>query len=277
MGLAVSKRRAKMEDVMNELLSMELPAEWDLNGACMEWIKDMNNAEASKAASEKVRTAVKAAIEECGSCGCERDALYKHIIDNDDILVKKSVWAFGGDGWAYDIGFGGLDHVIASGEDINILIFDTEVYSNTGGQASKSTPTGAIAQFAASGKRIRKKDLGMIAMSYGYVYVAQVAMGANQSQFIKALVEAESYPGPSVIIAYAPCIAHGINMGLTQLEAKRAVEAGYWHLYRYNPLLEEEGKNPFILDSKDPTADFKEFIFQFFKIFGFHIWFPCFK
>ena len=177
-------------------------------------------------------------------------------------IVKKSQWIFGGDGWAYDIGFGGLDHVLASGEDVNILVFDTEVYSNTGGQSSKATPTAAVAQFAAAGKHTKKKDLGLIAMSYGYVYVAQVAMGANQNQLIKALIEAESYPGPSLIIAYAPCIAHGIRggMGRSQERQKEAVEAGYWHLYRYNPQLKEEGKNPFILDSKEPTADFKEFL-----------------
>ena len=168
-------------------------------------------------------------------------------------MIKKSVWIFGGDGWAYDIGYGGLDHVMASGENVNILVLDTEVYSNTGGQASKSTPIGAVAKFAASGKRIRKKDLGMIAMSYGYVYVAQVAMGANQAQFLKTIREAEAYPGPSIIIAYAPCIAHGLkSMGRTQEEEKLAVECGYWHLYRYNPQMEDEGKNPFQLDSKEP-------------------------
>jgi pyruvate-ferredoxin/flavodoxin oxidoreductase len=190
------------------------------------------------------------------------DELYKYVADNDDMLVKKSVWIFGGDGWAYDIGFGGLDHVIASGEDVNIFVFDTEVYSNTGGQSSKSTPTAAVAQFAASGKKVRKKDLGMIAMSYGYVYVAQIAMGASQAQTIKAIAEAEAYPGPSIIIAYAPCINHGIRagMGTTQMEIKRAVEAGYWHMFRYDPRLTDEGKNPFTLDSKDPTASFQDFI-----------------
>ncbi|MDR1687489.1 MAG: pyruvate:ferredoxin (flavodoxin) oxidoreductase [Clostridiales bacterium] len=197
-------------------------------------------------------------------CGCPACTLGREILAEKDYLAKKSVWIFGGDGWAYDIGFGGLDHVLASGEDVNVLVFDTEVYSNTGGQASKSTPTGAIAKFAASGKKIRKKDLGMIAMSYGYVYVAQVSMGANQNQLIKALTEAENYHGPSIVIAYAPCINHGISLGMgcTQLESKRAVECGYWHLYRYNPALEEEGKNPFVLDSKEPTADFKEFLMK---------------
>jgi pyruvate-ferredoxin/flavodoxin oxidoreductase len=172
-------------------------------------------------------------------------------------LVKRSVWSFGGDGWAYDIGFGGLDHVLASGDDINILVLDTEVYSNTGGQSSKSTPVAAVAKFAAAGKRIRKKDLGMMAMSYGYVYVAQVAMGASQAQCIRAFLEAEAYPGPSLIIAYSPCINHGLRsgMGKSQEEARLAVECGYWHLYRHNPLLEKEGKNPFVLDSKEPQWD----------------------
>ena len=184
----------------------------------------------------------------------------KFVADNADILVKKSIWIIGGDGWAYDIGFGGLDHVLASGEDVNVLVLDTEVYSNTGGQASKSTPTGAVAKFAASGKKIRKKDLGRIAMTYGYVYVASVSAGANRNQLVRAMVEAESYRGPSLIIAYSPCINHGINMGLSSEQGKRAVEAGYWTLYRYNPALELEGKNPFILDSKPPTGDFQEFI-----------------
>jgi pyruvate-ferredoxin/flavodoxin oxidoreductase len=193
-------------------------------------------------------------------CTCDACSLAREILAEKDFLVKKSVWAFGGDGWAYDIGFGGLDHVIAMGEDVNLLVLDTEVYSNTGGQASKATPTAAIAKFAAAGMRTRKKDLGMIAMSYGNVYVAQVCTGANQNQFIKALTEAESYNGPSVIIAYAPCIAHGINMGLTQKKGKDAVDCGYWHLWRYDPRLEAEGKNPFILDSKEPTGDFQAFL-----------------
>jgi pyruvate-ferredoxin/flavodoxin oxidoreductase len=227
----------------------------DTKAVLQAWVDNFNDAKGSKEAGEKAV----AALKDC-NCGGEAEALAKDIVRNADHLTKKSQWILGGDGWAYDIGYGGLDHVLASGDDVNVLVFDTEVYSNTGGQSSKSTPTGAIAKFAASGKKVRKKDLGMMAMSYGYVYVAQVAMGANQNQLIKALLEAEAYPGPSLVIAYAPCIAHGINMGLTQLESKRAVEAGYWHLYRYNPLLEEQGKNPFVLESKDPTADFKEFI-----------------
>ena len=186
----------------------------------------------------------------------------KEIEDRKDFLVKKSVWALGGDGWAYDIGYGGLDHVLASGENVNILVFDTEVYSNTGGQSSKSTPAAAIAKFAASGKRIKKKDLGMMAMAYGYVYVAQVGMGADKNQFMKAVIEAEKYDGPSIIICYAPCINHGIKkgMGKSQENIKDAVDAGYWHLFRFNPELKKEGKNPFTLDSKTPTASFKDFI-----------------
>ena len=172
-------------------------------------------------------------------------------------MVKRSQWIIGGDGASYDIGYGGLDHVIASGEDVNILVLDTEVYSNTGGQSSKATPLGAIAKFAASGKRVRKKDLGMIATTYGYVYVAQIAMGADQAQCLKAIREAEAYPGSSIIIAYAPCINHGLKkgMGKSQAEEEAAVKCGYWHLWRFNPALEAEGKNPFSLDSKEPNWD----------------------
>lgn len=198
-------------------------------------------------------------VEALEECGCEKA---KEILPYKDFLSKKSQWIFGGDGWAYDIGFGGLDHVIASGQDVNILVFDTEVYSNTGGQSSKSTPIGATAQFAAGGKDIGKKDLAQIAISYGYVYVAQIAQGADMNQCIKAFVEAESYPGPSVIIAYAPCINHGITGGMSgaQTEEKKAVTSGYWHLFRYNPQLKAEGKNPFILDSKAPTTEYGDFL-----------------
>ena len=184
------------------------------------------------------------------------------IRQNKEFLTKKSVWAFGGDGWAYDIGYGGLDHVLASGKDINVLVLDTEVYSNTGGQSSKSTAAGAIAKFSAGGKEVKKKDLGLMAMSYGYVYVAQVAMGADPNQTLKAIREAESYPGPSIVICYCPCIEHGMkaSMGLSQLEEKKAVECGYWHLYRYDPRRKAEGKNPFQLDSKEPTGDFQQFL-----------------
>ena len=177
-------------------------------------------------------------------------------------LLKKSVWIIGGDGWAYDIGYGGLDHVLASGEDVNILVLDTEVYSNTGGQASKSTQTAAIAKFAAAGKQIKKKDLGMMAMSYGYVYVAQVSIGSNKQHLLKVLNEAESYKGPSLVIAYAPCVNHGISagMGKSLEEGIKAVDSGYWHLYRFDPRLSEQGMNPFQLDSKEPTGSFRNFL-----------------
>lgn len=218
-----------------------------------EWIDAKSDARASKASSLKVVEALRK----------ENVPVAKEILDLQSYLIKKSVWIFGGDGWAYDIGYGGLDHVLASGENVNVLVMDTEVYSNTGGQASKSTPIGAVAKFAASGKRIRKKDLGAMAMTYGYVYVAQVAMGASQNQYLKALREAEAYPGPSLIIAYAPCINHGLRAGMdkSQEEQKHAVDSGYWHLWRYNPLNEKEGKNPFELDSKEPDwTKFQDFL-----------------
>lgn len=220
--------------------------------ACEAYLENGNNAAQSRAVSD----ALLAAIENDSS----DNAVF--IRNNKEFLTKKSVWAFGGDGWAYDIGYGGLDHVLASGKDINVLVLDTEVYSNTGGQASKSTAAGAIAKFAAGGKNTKKKDLGMMAMSYGYVYVAQVAMGADPAQTLKAIREAEAYPGPSLVIAYCPCIEHGMKcgMGLSQLEEKKAVECGYWHLYRYDPRLKQEGKNPFTLDSKEPTGDFQQFL-----------------
>ena len=247
MATGVSKLRARIADRMGIIINSDFNAE--LKEACHEWIAAKDNAAGSKAASEKVLPLLEK----------ETAAVAKEIVAIKQYLVKRSIWMFGGDGWAYDIGYGGLDHVIASGEDVNLLVLDTEVYSNTGGQASKSTPVGAVAKFAASGKKVRKKDLGMMAMSYGYVYVAQVAMGANQSQYLKALREAEAYPGPSLIIAYSPCINHGIKagMGKANEQQEHAVEAGYWSLYRYNPLLEDEGKNPFQLDSKEP--DFTKF------------------
>ena len=194
------------------------------------------------------------------ACGCDT---CKELLALKQYFVKKSQWIIGGDGWAYDIGYGGLDHVLASGADVNVLVLDTEVYSNTGGQSSKSTPVGAVAKFASAGKRIRKKDLGAMAMTYGYVYVAQVSMGANQNQYLQAIKEAEAYPGPSLIIAYAPCINHGIKGGMTRTQTveKEAVACGYWQLWRYNPMLEEQGKNPFTLDSKAPDwSKFQEFI-----------------
>ena len=222
--------------------------------ACQGWLDTFGNGAANGTASEKLVEA----LENC-KCTSERKLA---ILKEKDFLAKKSQWVFGGDGWAYDIGFGGVDHVLASGKDINIMVFDTEVYSNTGGQASKSTPVGAVAQFAAGGKDVKKKDLAQIAMSYGYVYVAQIAMGADYNQTVKAIAEAEAYPGPSLIIAYAPCINHGIKAGMSkaQTEEKMAVEAGYWHLFRFNPALAEEGQNPFSLDSKAPSESYQEFI-----------------
>ncbi|MDR0222706.1 MAG: pyruvate:ferredoxin (flavodoxin) oxidoreductase [Oscillospiraceae bacterium] len=221
--------------------------------AAQKWLDTLCDGNANAKASDEFI----AAMEKDASC-----PYAKEILKDKNFLVKKSVWAFGGDGWAYDIGYGGLDHVIASGEDVNILVFDTEVYSNTGGQASKSTPTGAIAQFAAGGMEVKKKDLAQIAMQYGYVYVAQVAMGADQNQCIKAFTEAEAYNGPSIIIAYAPCINHGIKGGLalSQKVEKEAVESGYWHLFRFNPALAKEGKSPYSLDSKAPVSDYRKFI-----------------
>jgi pyruvate-ferredoxin/flavodoxin oxidoreductase len=190
----------------------------------------------------------------------EKRKLLGKIAELQDYLVDKSVWCIGGDGWAYDIGYGGLDHVLASGKNVNMLVLDTEVYSNTGGQASKSTPLAAVAQFASAGKRTGKKDLGLIFMSYGYVYVASVALGANMNQAIKAFQEAEAYPGPSIIIAYSSCILHGINMAFSSEEQKKAVQSGYWPLYRYNPALGTAGKNPFIYESKDPSLDLQDFL-----------------
>ncbi len=258
MYLGVKARRARVADVMKKFAEADLPAEWGLKEAATEWLAGMDDAAASKAAAAKLVPALEKANAACGKCGCEFDALYKEMLLAKDVFVKKSFWMFGGDGWSYDIGFGGVDHVLASGEDVNILVFDTEVYSNTGGQASKATPTGSVAQFAAAGKAVKKKDLGAIAMSYGYVYVAQIAMGADMNQCLKAFQEAEAYHGPSLIIAYAPCINHGIKggMGISQTEEKKAVEAGYWHLYRFNPDKEEA----FTLDSKAPSAAYRDFI-----------------
>ena len=254
-NLAYTQRRSRLVEKVTALIK-----KWkgyaEGIAACKAWLNNKDDAEGSKTAS----AALVKCLNECNECGCKSDKLVAEILSEKDCLVKKSVWIFGGDGWAYDIGYGGLDHVLASGEDVNVLVLDTEVYSNTGGQASKSSPTGAVAKFAAAGKRVKKKDLGMMAMSYGYVYVAQVGMGASQAQLVKALSEAEAYHGPSLIIAYAPCINHGMNMGKSQEEIKRAVDCGYWQLYRYNPDLIEQGQNPFTLDSKEPTGDYQEFI-----------------
>ena len=247
MALSYSQRRENIERLMKEAL--ESGADAEASEAFTAWLESKDDAEGSKKAS----AAVTAVLDKQGDKYAELDSMR-------DMLVKKSVWILGGDGWAYDIGYGGLDHVLAMGEDVNVLVMDTEVYSNTGGQASKATPTGSVAKFAAAGKRTRKKDLGLMAMSYGYVYVASVAMGANPAQLVKAVSEAEAYPGPSIIIAYAPCINHGIDMGRSQAEEKKAVETGYWPLYRFNPLLGEQGENPFILDSKEPTKPYMDFL-----------------
>ena len=255
MTLANKKMRARIVELLGQCMANEeTPAEF--KEAAQAWLDGMNDAEASKAAAATLKPMIEAgAAAGCPSCA--------KLVELSHYLVKRSQWIIGGDGASYDIGYGGLDHVIASGEDVNILVLDTEVYSNTGGQSSKATPLGAIAKFAAAGKRVRKKDLGMIATTYGYVYVAQIAMGADQSQCLKAIREAEAYPGPSIIIAYAPCINHGLKkgMGKAQAEEAAAVECGYWHLWRYNPALEEEGKNPFTLDSKEPKWEgFQDFL-----------------
>ncbi|MFH1160898.1 MAG: pyruvate:ferredoxin (flavodoxin) oxidoreductase [bacterium] len=252
MAVGIAHLRKRMAQKMREAIR-ENRMSVELLTVFTQWIEGKDDAALSKEASVKMIPLLEK----------EKDPPAKDILALRQYLVKKSIWVIGGDGWAYDIGYGGLDHVIASGEDINILVLDTEVYSNTGGQSSKATPVGAVAKFAASGKKVRKKDLGAMAMSYGYVYVAQVAMGANNSQLFRAIKEAESYRGPSVIIAYSPCINHGIRegMGKTQEEMDRAVKAGYWQLYRYNPLLGQEGQNPFKLDSKEPEWDrFQEFL-----------------
>ncbi len=246
MSLSYSQRRDNIERLMTEAMDS---ADAEAKEAFTAWIESKEDAEGSKKASAMVKAVLDKQADK-----------YPELDSMRDMLVKKSIWIVGGDGWAYDIGYGGLDHVLAMGEDVNVLVMDTEVYSNTGGQASKATPTGSVAKFAAAGKRTRKKDLGLMAMSYGYVYVASVSMGANPAQLVKAVSEAEAYPGPSIIIAYAPCINHGINMGKSQAEEKKAVESGYWPLYRFNPSLGEEGKNPFILDSKEPTIPYGDFL-----------------
>ncbi|MCK5541437.1 MAG: 4Fe-4S dicluster domain-containing protein, partial [Desulfobacterales bacterium] len=251
MMLASDNRRAILKEKAEQALKTDISS--DIKDALQGWISGMNNAEESK----KYGILLKDLLKDETS-----NNLLKEIYEENKLFVKKSHWIFGGDGWAYDIGFGGVDHVLASGDDINILVMDTEVYSNTGGQSSKATPTGAIAKYTASGKKICKKDLARMIMTYGYVYVASIAMGANKNQVIKAFVEAESYPGPSLVICYAPCINQGIKkgMGKSQTEAKLAVESGYWPLFRYNPLLVKEGKNPFTLDSKDPDGTIQEFL-----------------
>jgi len=254
MHIGNEKIRENLASLVNEALECEKCSD-ELKAVLKEWLEVRHLAAKSAEVAPRV-------IELCEACGCDK---CKAILEHKDFLVKKSQWIIGGDGWGYDIGFGGVDHVLATGEDVNILVIDTEVYSNTGGQSSKATPVGAVAKFASMGKRIRKKDLGAIAMTYGYVYVAQVSIGASQAQLFNVLKEAEAYPGPSLIIAYAPCINHGIKGGMarTQTIGKQAVECGYWHLWHYNPLLEDEGKNPFVLDSKEPDwSKFRDFLLK---------------
>ncbi|MBU5591127.1 pyruvate:ferredoxin (flavodoxin) oxidoreductase [Clostridium sp. MSJ-4] len=251
MYLGVRAMREKLAESVKS--AMESGVSDNTKAVLADWLENINNGEGTRDRANRVIAALSQE---------KQNEFVKDVLGNKDFLVKRSHWIFGGDGWAYDIGYGGLDHVLASGEDVNVLVFDTEVYSNTGGQSSKSTPTAAIAKFAASGKRTKKKDLGMMAMSYGYVYVAQISMGADKNQTLKAIAEAEAYEGPSLIIAYAPCINHGIKngMGNSQLESKLAVDSGYWALYRYNPTVKDAGRNPFSLDSKEPTMAFRDFL-----------------
>jgi pyruvate-ferredoxin/flavodoxin oxidoreductase len=252
-GMFLGERNGRelLKGYVEDALDVASP---ELKAALLDWKDKMMVSEGTRERADKIAALLEK--EKNGVSELER------VYSLKQYLVKRSQWIFGGDGWSYDIGYGGLDHVLAQGEDVNVFVFDTEVYSNTGGQSSKATPTAAVAQFAASGKKTKKKDLGMMAASYGYIYVAQVAMGANPNQFMKAITEAEAYPGPSLIIGYSPCINHGLKagQGSSQIEQKRAVEAGYWHLYRYNPALKEEGKNPFTLDSKAPTTSFRDFL-----------------
>ena len=251
MFLGANQMRDKLVIEVEKAVEANINA--DLKALLNEWLEKKNCSEATKELAAKILPLLEAE---------KSNEALTEVINKKDFFVKRSQWIFGGDGWSYDIGYGGVDHVLATGENVNIFVFDTEVYSNTGGQSSKATPTAAIAKFAASGKKTKKKDLGMMAMSYGYVYVAQIAMGADQNQTLKAIREAEAYDGPSLIIAYAPCINHGIKngMGKTQLESKLAVQSGYWSLYRFNPVLKEEGKNPFSLDSKEPTLSFRDYL-----------------
>ena len=256
MALAVRQKRDRIAMLMNRILDgscgCSKAVSQELKDLFKEWLDNRQDAEKTKEISPKLTTLLSNEEVDCETL----DEIYAL----SEYFAMKSVWILGGDGWAYDIGYGGLDHVLASGENVNVLVLDTEVYSNTGGQASKASQYGQIAKFAASGKKMKKKDLGMISMTYGYIYVASVAMGADHNQLIKAFQEAEKYDGPSIVIAYAPCINHGTDMGRSQNEMKLAVDTGYWPLYRFNPDLKKEGKNPFQLDMKEPSVDPQEFI-----------------
>ncbi len=254
-GLYLGSRqiRERLADLMQEAINSNIDS--SVKSAFQEWLDGFNDGDKSKEATKKIFLALK-------HYDYKGNRIIEEIMSKKDYLIKHSFWAIGGDGWSYDIGYGGLDHVLAMGDDVNIFVMDTEIYSNTGGQCSKATPTASVAKLAAAGKKLRKKDLGLMAMTYGNVYVAQIAMGADMNQTIKAINEAEKFNGPSIIIAYSPCVSHGIKtgMGTSIMESRRAVEAGYWHLYRFNPDLRKEGKNPFVLDSKEPTNDYKDFI-----------------
>ena len=254
MATADMQMKSKIELLMKEYI--ELGSNSETKELFKSWIENQKDSEKTSELYDRILP--KLGSGEVGHAG----EILKSIEGYKSYLIKRSQWIIGGDGWGYDIGFGGLDHVLASGDDINILLLDTEVYSNTGGQSSKSTPTAAVAKFAASGKRVTKKNLGLMMTSYGYVYVAQVALGANMNQTIKAIREAESYNGPSIVICYAPCINHGLRVGMSHSveQEKFAVETGYWHLFRFDPRLKEQGKNPFILDSKAPTKPFQDFL-----------------
>jgi pyruvate-ferredoxin/flavodoxin oxidoreductase len=250
MKLAQDATRASLKNKLDEILASTDKA--DVKAAIEEYYATYEDGDANAVATDKLVAALE-------GCGCDAG---KAVLAEKEFLAKKSQWILGGDGWAYDIGYGGLDHVLAANRDVNVFVFDTEVYSNTGGQASKSTNLGAIAQFAAAGKDVKKKDLAAIAMSYGYIYVAQIAMGADMNQCVKAIQEAESYNGPSLVIGYAPCINHGIRKGMAKAmeEEKLAVQSGYWHLFRFDPRKADEGQNPFTLDSKAPTKEYQDFI-----------------
>ena len=256
MRLAVNSHRKLLRHYLEQLREKAIdPALKEAFGYALEHWADVDAA--AKGNADKIKALLPAALDKACE-GCK--PMLKQVSELQDYLVERSVWAIGGDGWAYDIGYGGLDHVMASNQNVNIFVLDTEVYSNTGGQASKSTPLGSIARFAEAGKNTNKKDLGMMMMSYGYVYVAAIAMGANKAQALNAILEAEAYPGPSIIIAYAPCINHGIDMSMSQKRQKLAVDTGYWLLYRYNPLNVASGKHPLTLDSKEPTLPVQEFL-----------------